>query len=188
MERLLIVSNTGMTLTIISKLLQARPDIGFSTVSNGNACRRCLVEEEFDVVIIDSPLGDESGWDLAAYVCEVASCGVMLLSEEIDFGMESRNLEEEGVFILPKPISPEVFYQGFRLLTALKRRLIKLEQENLRLQRSMEEARIVGKAKCLLVQHKGITEQQAHRLIEKEAMDRRRSKFDIAQEFILLYD
>ena len=51
----------------------------------------------------------------------------------------------------------------------------------------MEEIRIVNRAKMLLMQNMSMTEQEAHRYIEKEAMDRSMRKTAIAEEIIRRY-
>ena len=42
----------------------------------------------------------------------------------------------------------------------------------------------MSRAKCLLIACKGLTEAEAHRTIEKEAMDSRRDRGEVAQEII----
>ena len=42
----------------------------------------------------------------------------------------------------------------------------------------------MDRAKCYLIEHKGCTEADAHRLIEKQAMDTRRSRGEVAREIL----
>ena len=44
--------------------------------------------------------------------------------------------------------------------------------------------RLVDRAKCYLIEKKGYTETDAHRLIEKRAMDTRMSRGEVAQEIL----
>lgn len=48
----------------------------------------------------------------------------------------------------------------------------------------LAELRLTGRAKCLLVQHRGMTEAEAHRYLEKTAMDTRRSRAQVAQDVL----
>ena len=43
---------------------------------------------------------------------------------------------------------------------------------------------LVDRAKCYLIEKKGYTETDAHRLIEKHAMDTRMSRGEVAQEIL----
>lgn len=47
---------------------------------------------------------------------------------------------------------------------------------------------MVDRAKCLLIQYRGLTEEQAHRAIEKQAMDTRQTRVAVAQTVIDHYD
>ena len=53
-----------------------------------------------------------------------------------------------------------------------------------KLQKKLEELKKVSLAKCLLIEHIGLTEPSAHRYIEKEAMDSRLPKIMIAEKII----
>lgn len=74
-----------------------------------------------------------------------------------------------------------------KLITATRRRLLGLKHENIKLQKKIEDIRLVDRAKCVLIQHLSLTEQQAHRYIEKQAMDRRISKPEVAQGILNTY-
>ena len=97
------------------------------------------------------------------------------------------HVEDGGVFVLPKPISPDLFFQAAKLLSASRRRISQIEEENRRLQQKLEETRTVGRAKCLLIERMHFTEQQAHRHIEKLAMDSRSSRRDVAESILRRY-
>jgi len=66
-------------------------------------------------------------------------------------------------------------------------RIVQLEAENRRLQEKLSAEKAVGRAKCLLVEHRGFTEAQAHRYIEKMAMDRQEKRQSVAEELIREY-
>ena len=64
----------------------------------------------------------------------------------------------------------------------------RLKQENARLQDKISQIRLVSRAKCCLVEHAHLTEAEAHRRIEKLAMDTRRDRTEIAQEILDSYE
>ena len=63
-----------------------------------------------------------------------------------------------------------------------------IKSENLQLQKKIDEIRMVDRAKCALIQYLSMTEPQAHRYIEKQAMDRRQTRMQIAQSIIKIYE
>jgi response regulator NasT len=48
--------------------------------------------------------------------------------------------------------------------------------------------RLIGRAKCALIQYLDMTEAEAHRHIEKKAMDSQRPRRDIAVNIIKAYE
>ena len=63
----------------------------------------------------------------------------------------------------------------------------KIEKKTLSLEEKMQEIRIVNRAKWVLITELKMTETDAHRYIEKQAMDRCVSKKEIAEEIIKTY-
>ena len=51
-----------------------------------------------------------------------------------------------------------------------------------------EEIRLVDRAKCVLIQVLSMTEPQAHRYLEKEAMDRRVTRREVAEQVLRTYE
>ena len=71
---------------------------------------------------------------------------------------------------------------------AARSRLTALRRENMRLEKKVEEMRLVDRAKCALIQYRGMTEQQAHRYLEKKAMDTRKTRGTVAMEVLACYE
>ena len=63
-----------------------------------------------------------------------------------------------------------------------------LQKENRKLKNKIEEIRTVDRAKCLLIQFESMTESDAHRYIEKAAMDQRVPRLQVAQEILQQYE
>lgn len=45
----------------------------------------------------------------------------------------------------------------------------------------------VSRAKCLLISYCGMSEEDAHKYIERQAMDKRMSRLEIAQDIVRTY-
>lgn len=188
MDNVLIVSNTNSTMGIISDLLQSESFSRIVTTQNGSEARRYISELDFDLIIIDTPLSDEPGDDLSVTAAEKTTAGIILIVSAETLPEVSANVEDAGVFALPKPISSEFFYQAVKLLAASRKRVMHLEDENQKLQKKIEEIRTVDRAKLILVQVLNMTEPQAHRYIEKQAMDMRQSRTTVAENILKTYE
>lgn len=188
MDSVFIVSNTSSTMQIISGLFISHPISRIVTAQSCAEARRNLLESEFDLIIIDTPLPDEFGDDLALHASECSNSGIIILVDGTkieDFGSV---LEDSGIFAVPKPVSPEFFNQAVKLLVASRRQVQKLEAENFKLQSKIEELRMVDRAKCVLIQTLKMTEPQAHRYIEKQSMDLRLTRIAVAEQVLRTYE
>ena len=188
MDSVLIVSNTNTTLGIISDMLSSQSFSKIATIQNGSEARRELINNDFDLIVIDTPLPDEFGDGFALHASDQSTAGIILLvNSDVLFEVNSA-VEDAGVFVLPKPVAPDFFYQSVKLLTASRRRVMQLEDENKKLQKKISEIRLIDRAKCILIQYLNMTEQQAHRYIEKQAMDMRQSRVVTAENILKTYE
>lgn len=188
MDSVLIVSNTSSTMQIISGLFVSQPISRIVTAQSCTEARRNLLDSEFDLIIIDTPLSDEFGDDFSLHAAESSNSGIIILIDNMrieDFGSI---LEDAGIFAVPKPVAPEFFNQAVKLLIASRRKVQKLESENRKLQQKIEELRMVDRAKCVLIQTLKMTEAQAHRYIEKQSMDLRLTRIAVAENVLRTYE
>lgn len=86
----------------------------------------------------------------------------------------------EEIFRLPAPISRAALIASVEMLFQMNRRLNRL----VRPRRSDEDQKLVARAKQLLMDRNGMTEEQAHRFIQKRSMDSGAKMVQTAQ-FIL---
>ena len=147
-----------------------------------------LLEAEYDLVVVNAPLTDEFGHELALSAAESSAAGVILIVKSELADELSARVEDVGVFVVPKPVSRPFFYQAVRLAQASHRRVLGLRTENVRLQSKIEEIRLVDRAKCALIQYLNMTEPQAHRYIEKQAMDLRLTRRQVAENIVKTYE
>ena len=88
------------------------------------------------------------------------------------------------MLIVTKPVIPQLFEQTVRVGMACRNRMLIYKTESERLQKKYEELKIVDRAKCLLIEHMRITEEEAHRALEKEAMNARISRVRVARQVL----
>ena len=128
---------------------------------------------------INAPLREEFGTQLALDLADT-NAGVLLLVPGEVFEQACAKVEDEGVLTLAKPVSRQGFYGAVKLLTAMREKLMRLERQNRALQEKMMDIRTVNRAKWLLIERMKMTEQEAHYFIEKQAMDLRVSRREMA--------
>jgi response regulator NasT len=188
MDSVLLVSNTNATLGMLSDFLKSQPLMRIAATQSGSESRRTLLTDEFDLIIIDTPLPDEYGDSFALHAAESTDAGIIFLSKAETPDDANEMLEDASVFVIQKPVSPAFFYQAVKLLFAATKRLRKLRDENTILRNKLQEIRVIDRAKCILIQYLNMTELQAHRYIEKQAMDLRQSKLVTSENILKTYD
>ncbi len=185
--RVLVAGSGDKVFAFISELL---PSSGFEPMiraGDAGEVRRLLLDSPVDIVIINTPLSDEFGVELALDLAEGAT-GVLLLVKNELYDQVCYKVEDSGVLTLGKPMSRQGFYSAVKLLCAMTARLSKMEKVNRTLQEKMADIRVVNRAKWLLIEHHHMKEQDAHYFIERQAMDTRLSRREVAENIIRTYD
>ena len=152
-----------------------------------SGARRRLLEERYDLVIVNTPLPDDFGTRLALDVCASSGTGVLLLVGAEHYPDVNARVSPYGVLVLSKPTSAQLLSQSLLLLCGTRERLRRMEQKTASIEEKMEEIRLVNRAKWLLIEQLKMTEQDAHRYIEKQAMDRCVTKRVIAEQILSTY-
>lgn len=151
------------------------------------AARRELLARNYDFVIICAPLPDDYGTQFAIDVCSRADSVALLLLRADAYSQINAKVCPYGVFTLQLPVSTQSLKQGLGWMAAARERLRRLEKKTISIEDKMEEIRLVNRAKWILIEQLKMTETEAHRHIEKQAMDRCVSKKEIAFGIINTY-
>ena len=183
----LIVSAAEGFNDALSALLPTSKYSPTNFVSNISAAKRALAERAFDFVIINSPLPDDIGTRFAIDTGSSKETVVLLMVRaELQAEIYDK-VAEHGVFVLPKPTSKPTMAIAPSWLSSAREKLRKTEKKTLSIEEKMEEIRIVNRAKWILIRELKLDEPEAHRYIEKQAMDRCISKRIVAEEIIKTY-
>jgi two-component system, response regulator PdtaR len=75
----LIVTGTEKGTLFISEMLDPMLYNPIKSVKSAGEARRLLITETFDVVVVNAPLSDEFGYELALTVAEKAEVGIILI-------------------------------------------------------------------------------------------------------------
>lgn len=187
-QSVLIVSSSEKSGRVISGLLDSHLCRPVSIVKSGSEVRRDMMSFDYDLVIINAPLSDEFGHELAMDLAQRTMTGVLLLVKSDVYEQVMDQVTGAGVLTIQKPIVPLVFGQAVCLAAATRSRLKQFEKENSRLKLKLEEIRVVDRAKYVLMEYLNMGEAQAHRYIEKQAMDTRSTKKSVAESILKTYE
>ena len=173
-----------------SSLQALLPESRFSPLRFENSvssAKRTLLERSFDLIIINSPLPDDPGFRFAIDICSDKTSVSLLLVKADLYSSAYTKVHSHGVYVLPKPLSKATVSQAFDWMISTRERLRSLEKKTLSIEDKMQEIRIVNRAKWLLIDQLKMTEAEAHRYIEKQAMDSSMPRKMIAENIIKTY-
>lgn len=172
------------TAAFIRELLDPELFSDIRTAANAGEARRLSIQTLFDFVFINTPLTDEFGCELALSAAENIETTVILLVRSEVFDETCYRVEDFGVLTVAKPASKPFLTQVIRLAAATREKLRRLERENERLRAKSDEIKTVDRAKLTLIKERGMSEEDAHKFIEKRAMDMRRTRTEVALEIL----
>lgn len=173
-----------------SSLLALLPTKDYSPVDIVKSISRAqqkISERAYDLVIINTPLPDDFGRKFAIDVCSNKSTVVVILVKGDIYDETYSEVLEHGVLTLRKPTSAAAINLSLDWMRSIRERLRKLEKKTLSLEDKMAEIRIVNRAKWALIEACNMTEADAHRYIEKQAMDRCVTRREIAEGILQTY-
>lgn len=188
MDSGLIISSSEKSIAYLTEVLEKASVTNITTISNAGEARRLLIEKDFDICIVNAPLQDEFGESLALSIAEMGTSQVILIVKAELFDEVSERVEEYGVITLAKPINKTLFWNALKLASAIHKKISAIKMENKKLIQKIEDIRIVDRAKCILISHFSITEPEAHRYIEKQAMNMRQTRRKVAEEILKTYE
>ena len=154
---------------------------------SANEARRKLDFFEPELILINVPLQDELGIDFVLDIADKTDAGIIILTKHEHLEEMQYKLEKVGALILPKPINRTTLIQTAKFAAQSRKSIKGLKLQNNDLEKRMQDRKVVEKAKWILVEKMNMTEPQAHRYIQKRAMDSRTSQIKVAEEIILTF-
>lgn len=175
MENVLIVSSSIAGGQRIQAWLEA--EYRCVQVQTQAGALQALKKECYALMVVNAPLSDADGLAL----CKMAGVDALLFVPQERWQTTIEEMQAYGTVVLAKPVNPHLVMQALSVLRVTRSKVQKLEEK-------LSETRIVDRAKWALIQTLQMSEKQAHRFIEKQAMDLRISKREVAENIIKTYE
>jgi response regulator NasT len=188
LDNVLIVAGTEEKAALFKEILSRNTYKEIVTVRNCGEARRLMIERDFDLCIVNTPLSDEFGADFALHAAFDGVCQVIMIVKTELYDEVSSKVEEYGVLTVAKPMKRQIFWSALKLAGASFRKTEWLKNENKKLLHKIECMQLIDRAKCILIQYLNMSEAEAHRYIEKQAMDMRMTKKQVAESILKTYE
>ena len=157
------------------------------TPSSEEECLRVLAQGGADFAVVVQR-EDGRGVEFALKCAAASEATVVFVPVRTLPKMLLDKLTAGGVCVLDAQADDGACEMFFGQLASIRTAYGALVRENAGLRRKVLEAQAVGRAKCLLVERRKMTEQAAHRFIEKTAMDNRLTRYAVAKDIIKGYE
>ena len=183
--RVLVVDDHAASRAALASAVTAQ---GGRVVANGSSVEDAvrLVElHKPDVTVLAVGLSDGDGVEAARLVMATRPSPVVLLTSRTDPEV-ARGAAAAGVLgFLVKPLREAELGPALDLAVSRFRDLEAVRRENEQLKHRLASRKLIDRAKALLIERLGLTEPEAHRRLQKTAMDTRRPMAEIAQAILL---
>ena len=170
MARIVIAGRSAQSREQMASLLSSSGYPVYRLCSSAGELRRVLNDCDDGLLILAGQLpdcsADELFWDYGSQVQILLVARPPVLEA----------CEEAGVFRLALPTSQQAVLGAVEMLTQLHRMRLP--------RRSADEKQLVEEAKALLMRRDGLTEPQAHRMLQQAAMSRGLRMADCAAQII----
>ena len=166
-------------------------DCGFfsvRTVLTGLEVREKFIYTDYDLLVIYAPLDDEFGLELISDISKKSSAAIIIITKNDISEDIQKKVAFSGAFALSRPINKATLSQSVRFVMLTRDSIVKLKAENEVLQQKIDEIKLIDRAKCVLIQYLRISEPQAHRHIQKQAMDQRVPQVAVAKDILKTYE
>ena len=154
------------------------------TAETVQEARRAVEREKIALMVIFSPLKDEEEIPRLFDMAERRGIAAGYIVGREIYGEAAYRLEGRNVFVVAYPLQMDQVLQIVSFLYQVQKRFWLVLSEQERLQRQVQDLQIVCRVKCLLVEKREMTEEEAHHFIEQEAMNTGLSKREAALKIL----
>lgn len=185
MEKVLIISGSKSASDTLSEFIRNSFGCEVRTAETAEQARNIFDSNApCELALIYSPLPDEYGTSLAEYIIENTASNCIFIAKAENAEKFREHAEKNGIITIGRPFNKSLLYQTMKIIEIAINRSYKLYEETVRLERKIDEIRIIDKAKFMLMQYRNMTEEEAHTYLEQYAMNRRKKKVISASEII----
>lgn len=185
MENVIVISSNSSAAGSLSAFIREFFHCQVTIAENAGQARKILSNNRtFDLVLINSPLSDEAGIELAEYATETTAANCLVLIKSENYEKISPRADRGDIILVVKPFSKQALHQVIKAVDTALKRSYALYEETVRLERKIEELKLIDKAKFRLMQYRNMTEEEAHYYLEQYAMKNRKKKTIAASEII----
>lgn len=157
----------------LREILEGTGEFSCLACRSADQVKRAVHKLRLELVVCGFKLGAESCESV--YHDLPQRCAMLMVAPQAQLDL----CETKGVFKLPAPVRRSELLASVRLLAQMGQ-----GRDRTPVKRSQEERELVEQAKRILIEHSGMTEDQAHRFLQKRSMDSGARLADTARQVL----
>jgi AmiR/NasT family two-component response regulator len=145
---------------------------------------RTVLDLEPDIVVFDIHLPHQDGLAALREIYKERIVAAVAITADRDQELVRRAREEHVLAYLVKPVEPHQLVPALEIAAARFQELQSLTTENASLRQTLQNRKIIERAKGMLMKQHRWSEAEAFRRIQRAAMNRRVPMVDLAQAIL----
>ncbi len=183
--RVIIADDESVIRADLREILSNLNYLVVGEVGDGKSAVNLAREVKPDVVIMDIKMPDMDGIEAAQILTREKVAPVLLLTAYSQRDLVDRAKEAGVVGYLVKPFREQEVVPAIEIALARFQEFSELEKQVGDLKETLETRKLVDRAKGILMDSQGLTEQEAFRKIQKMSMNTRKPMKEVAEAIVL---
>ena len=186
--RVLIAEDEALTRTILRARLEKLGHQVVAEAENGAQAVEAATTAKPDVIIMDIRMPEMDGIEAARRIVEHNPCAILFLTAFSEDTLVEKAGETGALAYLMKPFRKEDLAPALEIAVKRFRQIQTQQTEIDSLKDSLETRKLIDRAKGILMDRQGLTEDQAFKKIHFEARNKNQKMREIAQSIITAAD
>ena len=182
MKNVLIAARTADACKTLGGFIDGA-EYDVTTATDGMTIRSIDITA-FDYIFISVPLENESGLELLTELRELTEAPLIAIVREEAADTALKRLAPIGAYIVTKPVFKGALMQAIRFCETHAGSEVVFRKRIAELEKQAELDRKLTRAKLIVMSKENLSEDEAHRRIQKLAMDLRTSQYEVADDII----
>ena len=182
--RILIAEDEAIIRLDLKEMLEEEGITVVGEASDGDAAIRLARQHGPDLVIMDIKMPGMDGLTAAERIISEDLSGVLILTAFSQKDLVRKAAEAGAMAYLVKPFQKSDLMPAIDVALVRHAELRALKSEASTANEQLEARKLIDRAKGRLMDSQGLSEADSFRLIQKRAMDERRSMREVAQEIL----
>ncbi len=182
--KVLLAEDEPAVAASIEQQLRALGHQVIAEAATGREAIRLAAQKTPDVIVMDIIMPDCDGIEAARRIAEQSPRPVVFLTGHFQDELLSGAAASGGLAYLLKPATSEQLQAALALAHTRFSEMRNLRDQVARLEKALEVRKLVSRAKGLLIARHGLSEEEAHRRMQKEASRSNLKLVDLARAIL----